>query len=69
MELYSFLANDPFVQKGRQKLLEKLLRKHHIDPTGIVQPPDPPKHAADQTGGMQGIGGGPSPMGAGGMVQ
>jgi hypothetical protein len=41
MDLYSFLANDPFVQKGRQKLLEKLLRKHHIDPTGIVQPPDP----------------------------
>lgn len=42
-ELYSFLANDPFVQKGRAKLLEKLLRKHHIDPNGIVMPPDPPK--------------------------
>jgi hypothetical protein len=42
-ELYSFLANDPYVQKGRQKLLEKLLRKFHIDPEGIVAPPDPPK--------------------------
>jgi hypothetical protein len=27
------------------------------------------KHAADQTGGMQGMGGAPTPMGAGGMVQ
>jgi hypothetical protein len=43
MDLYSFIANDPFVQKGRQKLIEKLLRKHHIDPTGIVFPPDAPK--------------------------
>lgn len=43
LDLYSFLANDPFIQKGRVKLLEKLLRKHHIDPTGLVQPPDPPK--------------------------
>jgi hypothetical protein len=42
-ELYSFLANDPFIAKGRAKLLEKLLRKYHIDPTGIVAPPDPPK--------------------------
>jgi hypothetical protein len=151
-DLYSFLANDPYIQKGRPKLLEKLLRKFHIDPTGIVAPPDPPhsapaacslsfkgedlvapqapivvellqqlgfqispqavaqsqamlqqnellmaqaaaakgaagaapntahggklpqqeslsKHAAEETGGMQGIGGAPSPMGAGGMVQ
>lgn len=149
VELYSFLANDPFVQKGRMKLLEKLLRKHHIDPTGILQPPDPPKpeppklafsfkgedlvgpqapivleimaqngiqisptavmqsqqlllqaeqmaaaeaaaqegqegnpehggklaqqeslskHHADRTGAMQGVGGAPTPMGAGGMV-
>jgi hypothetical protein len=42
-ELYSFLANDPFVQKGRAKLLEKLMRKHHLDPTGIVAAPDPGK--------------------------
>jgi hypothetical protein len=42
-ELYSFLANDPFIAKGRSKLLEKLLRKYHIDPAGIVSPPDPPK--------------------------
>lgn len=42
-DLYSFLANDPYIQKGRMKLLEKLLRKFHIDPTGIVVPPDPPK--------------------------
>jgi hypothetical protein len=42
-DLYSFLANDPFIQKGRAKLLEKLLRKYHIDPTGIVAPPDPGK--------------------------
>lgn len=42
-ELYSFLANDPYVAKGRAKLLEKLLRKFHIDPAGIVSPPDPPK--------------------------
>jgi hypothetical protein len=42
-ELYSFLANDPFIAKGRAKLLEKLLRKFHIDPTGLVAPPDPPK--------------------------
>lgn len=42
-ELYSFLANDPYIQKGRSKLLEKLLCKFHIDPEGIVAPPDPPK--------------------------
>jgi hypothetical protein len=42
-DLYSFLANDPYIQKGRAKLLEKLLRKFHVDPTGIVAPPDPPK--------------------------
>lgn len=42
-DLYSFLANDPYIQKGRAKLLEKLLRKHHIDPAGIVNPPDPGK--------------------------
>lgn len=41
-ELYTYLANDPFVAKGRQKLLERVLRKFHIDPTGIVAPPDPP---------------------------
>lgn len=40
-ELYSFLANDPFVNRG--KLLEKLLRKFHIDPTEIVKQPEPPK--------------------------
>lgn len=149
-DLYSFLANDPYIAKGRAKLLEKLLRKFHIDPEGIVAPPDPPKpeppklalsfkgedligpqapivieilaaqgikvspeavqqsqgmllqaqqlaaqeaaeqeaqkgatkhggklapqeslskHAADQTGALQGIGGAPSPAGAGGMVQ
>jgi hypothetical protein len=43
VDLYSFLANDPYIQKGRAKLLEKLLRKHHVDPTGIIAPPDPPK--------------------------
>jgi hypothetical protein len=43
VDLYSFLANDPFIQKGRPKLLEKLLRKHHINPEEIVQPPDPPR--------------------------
>jgi hypothetical protein len=42
-ELYSFLANDPYIQKGRPKLLEKLMRKHHLDPTGIVAAPDPGK--------------------------
>jgi hypothetical protein len=42
-ELYSFLANDPYVAKGRAKLLEKLLRKFHIDPEGIVAAPDPPR--------------------------
>lgn len=42
-DFYSFVANDPFVAKGRQKLLEKLFRKFHIDPEGIVSPPDPPK--------------------------
>jgi hypothetical protein len=43
MDLYSFAAPDPWVQKGRGKLLEKIFRKHHIDPTGIVNQPDPPK--------------------------
>jgi hypothetical protein len=42
-DLYSFLANDPYIQAGRPKLLEKLLRKFHIDPVGIVAPPPPPK--------------------------
>lgn len=42
-DLYSFLANDPYIAKGRAKLLEKLLRKFHIDPTGIVSPPEPGK--------------------------
>jgi hypothetical protein len=40
-ELYSFLANDPFV--NRQALLEKLLRKFHLDPATIVKQPDPPQ--------------------------
>jgi len=40
-ELYSFLANDPFV--NRQVLLEKLLRKFHRAPATIVRQPDPPK--------------------------
>jgi hypothetical protein len=150
MDFYSFVANDPFVQNGRQKLLEKLFRKFHLDPEGIVSPPNPPKpqppslalsfkgedlvgpqapivieilqqqgiqvspqaiqlsqgmllqaeqlaaaqaqeqaqqagdtkhpgkqapsenlskHHSDQSGAMQGIGGAPSPMGAGGTVQ
>jgi hypothetical protein len=42
-ELYTYLANDPYIAKGRMKLLERLLRKFHIDPAGIVMPPDPPK--------------------------
>jgi hypothetical protein len=40
-ELYSFLANDPFV--NRQELLTGLLRKFHLDPTKIVKQPEPPK--------------------------
>jgi hypothetical protein len=40
-ELYSFLANDPFV--NRQGLLTKLLRKFHLDPATIVQQPPPPQ--------------------------
>lgn len=40
-DLYSFLANDPFV--NRQALLESLLRKFHLDPAKIVRQPDPPK--------------------------
>jgi len=44
-ELYTYLANDPYIAKGRSKLLERLLRKFHIDPAGIVSPPDPPKPA------------------------
>jgi hypothetical protein len=40
-ELYSFLANDPFV--NRQELLTGLLRKFHLDPGKIVRQPDPPK--------------------------
>jgi hypothetical protein len=40
-DLYSFLANDPFV--NRQALLEKLLRKFHLDPATIVKQPDPPQ--------------------------
>jgi hypothetical protein len=40
-DLYSFLANDPFV--NRQELLSKLLRKFHLDPAKIVRQPDPPK--------------------------
>jgi hypothetical protein len=42
-DFYSFVANDPFVAKGRKKLLEKLFRKFHIDPDGIVSDPDPAK--------------------------
>lgn len=42
-DFFAFVANDPWVQKGRGKLLEKGFRKHHIDPTGIVMPPDPPQ--------------------------
>ena len=42
-DLYSFLANDPYIAKGRAKLLEKLLRKFHINPEGIVAQPDPPR--------------------------
>jgi hypothetical protein len=40
-ELYSFLANDPFV--NRQELLTSLLRKFHLDPAKIVKQPEPPK--------------------------
>lgn len=40
-ELYSFLANDPFV--NRAELLKKLLRKFHLDPATIIQQPPPPK--------------------------
>jgi hypothetical protein len=43
LDFYSFVAQDPYIQKGRQKLLEKLFRKHHIDPEGIVAAPDPSK--------------------------
>jgi hypothetical protein len=43
VDLYSFLANDPYIQKGRPELLKGLLRKHHINPEKIVFPPDPPK--------------------------
>ena len=42
-DFYSFVAQDPYVQKGRMKLLEKLFRKHHIDPSGILAAPDPAK--------------------------
>ncbi len=40
-DLYSFLANDPFVNRG--ELLTQLLRKFHLDPAKIVQQPPPPK--------------------------
>lgn len=40
-DLYSFLSNDPFVDRG--KLLSKLLRKFHLDPAEIIRQPDPPK--------------------------
>jgi hypothetical protein len=43
LKFYSFAANDPWFAKGRGKLAEKLCRKHHIDPAGIVMPPDPPE--------------------------
>jgi hypothetical protein len=47
-EFYSFVANDPYTQAARPKLLEKLFRKHHVDPTGLIVPPpekkpEPPK--------------------------
>ena len=40
--MYTYLANDPWVGQGRGKLLETLLRKWHIDPSGIVNQPPPP---------------------------
>lgn len=41
-ELYTYLANDPYIGAGRAKLLERLLRKFHINPEGIVHQPPPP---------------------------
>lgn len=43
LDFYQFVVNDPYVQKGRAKLLERLFRKYHLDPTGIVVAPDPPR--------------------------
>jgi hypothetical protein len=40
-DLYSFLANDPYVNRG--ELLTRLLRKFHLDPSTIVKQPEPPK--------------------------
>lgn len=41
-EMYTYFANDPWIGPGRGKLIEKLLRKWQIDPTGIVHQPPPP---------------------------
>lgn len=42
-DFYSYIANDPYCQSARPKLLEKLFRKHHVDPTGQIVPPQPAK--------------------------
>jgi hypothetical protein len=47
-EFYTYVANDPFV-RDRGKLLERLFRKFHIDPTGIVGPPPPTTPAQPST--------------------
>lgn len=39
-EFYTYVANDPFV-RDRGKLLSRLFRKFHLDPTGVVGPPEP----------------------------
>lgn len=41
-EFYTYVANDPFVT-NRAKLLERIFRKFHLDPTGIVGQPPPPQ--------------------------
>jgi hypothetical protein len=46
-DLYSFLANDPFVNRG--ELLAQLLRKFHLDPAKIVQQPPPPQPDQSKT--------------------
>jgi hypothetical protein len=43
LDFYTFIANDPYCQKARPKVLEKLFRGQHIDPTGLIVAPDPPK--------------------------
>jgi len=47
-ELYSFLANDPNV--NRQELLKGLLRKYHLDPAKIVVQPPPPSPEGNKMG-------------------